>query len=643
MAILLKTASYHGDGAGYAALAAETRFLSYQISQEFNRPAIATIILNDVDGTMIRKYTPLESACYVGPGKAQIEDPTGTPVFQGRIVDASRRDDGKTVLIAEDWLSELNEERIDYDMREDLDGAGLRGSTLASVIGATCYPVYKVGAVKRVYDRIGGAGWAVGQWDGKYLIFPNSMVGNQTIGIGPYSDTVAPAIDSETGDYTDCWADDSDWHNMQSWTTGDFTVEYKFRIYVPRSTKLVSISAARVKCTYYSNNDVTPCWVEFYNHFTTAYIKVSNLATDATWHTTTWTIPGQYVTAAILTDANGEMWIRFSMDYPGALVQLVIDKIEVEVDVVTTGYSSVVTIVETAANTLIEGTDLTLTGEGLWEGCPYCIAKRIYKHIDFGEAVPGTLVTNGDALLELTCAGNIEHTTGISTRHYTKRTRLEIIKDLAEVDRAVFWIPVGTIEVYYKKTFNAGAPTALTDAMILSWAAGEYDYKPMRNECSVYGIRIGDEQVEATSSDATSITTYGRTRTQIVNDSGVICEVDASALGASIVAKDKDVKMNIEAELQGLNTTFKLGTEVAITSTILNLDGNGEADYFVVTKWVYDSRSWRTMIELKPRGTVGFTERAVFGQNIRTSMEQTKAHGIDIVSPDLTTHSWTNP
>ena len=170
----LQVQSYNNGGAAYNAEAEETAFLSYRIVHRFNEPAEAIITIADPTGTKAQKYNVDANDVYIGPGKVTIEDPDATDVFYGRIMRAEADTVARTVtLYAEDWLSQLNEEQILYDMREDLDGSGLRESTIYPDIGDTdgngVYPAVTTGiGGAHIYDN--RMSWAADLFNNMYLV-----------------------------------------------------------------------------------------------------------------------------------------------------------------------------------------------------------------------------------------------------------------------------------------------------------------------------------------------------------------------------------------------------------------------------------------------------------------------------------------
>jgi hypothetical protein len=357
-------------------------------------------------------------------------------------------------------------------------------------------------------------------------------------------------------------------------------------------------------------------------------------------YTVTWTLPTDWETTAV----NGQTyyWVRVNMITAIPVIRTT--------PLVTQGW-----VRSGAGNRLKVNTDLSITGLGLWEGCEYSICQEIYKHIDSVET-PGTLITAGDVLSSKTngagaivCASTVEHTSGISARHYQEKTRLEILRDLADMDKAVFWITLGGTTLTWKSTFNDGAPTALTDASVLSWRMGEYDYSGMVNEYHVYGIRIGDEQIYFDTDDVSdpgsdSKSTYGATRSKVYSSGGLVNIPDAMSLGDSMVERDEDAQLFLRAEITGNTataahaTTLKLGSEVSITSTYLGLT----AEKYIVSNWAYDSTTHITTLRLHPRvSQLGLRGHDFTGEGMRNFTERTVEREGEAYHPDLTSHTVT--
>lgn len=558
---------------------------------------------------------------WLGPGKVTIEDPDETDIFYGRIMKAEATADERTrtlTLYCQDWLSQLDEKQITYDMREDLDSdddtgkQGLRESTLhADADNATIIDVaYNDGGGPDKYYLYDDArSWDADEFNGMYVVLSNKMAGKKKWRFYPYDSSDSGGI-TYTDDVEVLWVDDNG--TEVAFDNADFTLDYVFRIYLGHDTPSnfyvhSSITGGRVFARWM----VTDAGVGNHSHVqiddkTDGWLEFALLEEDDHFKRTTWEVTPTDLSKII--DANGIATVRFDMDRVGGNTTISLTFLYIEIDTETTGYSTAILINDTLdlnahggkVNCLEVGTDMTAAATRVWEAVPYCIAKLIFKHIDSAEG--GTLITGGDDLVTLTCAATIEHTSGISTRQYVGKTRLQIAKDLARQDRAHLWIPLGSTTVTYKSTFNDGAPETLTDTDVNSWQSTR-DYATLANEATVYGMRIGDNRLSSTYTDTTSEATYGATRTKVTSDTGLVSEYDTLARATALVNQYKDIQQILNCTIRG-NTataahgkTLVLGDEVEITSTHLGLS----SAVYIVQRWAYDSRSNMTTLLLHPR------------------------------------------
>ena len=114
----LMVSSYNNGALDWNAEAEETALRSYTIDHRLNAPAQCNIILADPTGAILRKYNADANDVYLGVGKITLEDPTATDVFYGRIKRAVANTAERTVTLeCVDWLDQLDEEKITYDMR----------------------------------------------------------------------------------------------------------------------------------------------------------------------------------------------------------------------------------------------------------------------------------------------------------------------------------------------------------------------------------------------------------------------------------------------------------------------------------------------------------------------------------------------
>ena len=601
----LQVAPYN-NGATTWTEAEETAIISYKITHRLGSPAEAEIILSDPTGVIARKYNVDANDVFVGPGKITIEDPTATDIFFGRIMRAEANTDARTVtLYCQDWLSQLDEEQITYDMREDLDGSGLRESTLLpdydDTDGNGIIPAFFAGVLTYVYDHH-GLGWAHDQFANMYFVLSDRMAGNITVKTGPYAcaatSTGPPmAVETFTNDVGDLWTEDTDHYNATDFSA--FYVDMNFRVWCPdSSTWYQSTRDNTCKVTMTYKGSTAGGTLQLWNGGTFDTLGLVP-GTGNTITKTTFGIPNNLL--ATMFDANGEVIIRYNESTAGG-GGVLIYFIEVECGFVTIGYSgaTAITLVDNG-NRLAVAVRFDTDAYKVWSCLPYSITRPIYKHIASDET-PGTLITAGDTMETLTCAATIEHTSGTSTRQYKDQTRLQILQDLARQDKAEFFIPLGTTTVTYKSTWNDGAPTALTDTDVNSWKS-TFDYGKLANEFNIYGMRIGDRQLYSNVTDATSILKYKATRSRTERGSGLVSEHDTLAYGTALVAQYKDVQQILTTTIRG-NTakvahpkTLVLGDEVSITSTYLGL----AAAKYIIQNWSYDSTADMTTLLLHPR------------------------------------------
>ena len=441
--------------------------------------------------------------------------------------------------------------------------------------------------------------------NGMYLVLGAGMAGDHSWRTGPYAETVTPSaapmlVDLFVGvnpdDIQDLWSEDTDYHSLSD--TADWTVDYSFKSWVPDSDFFVSCSGARVHIQYGEAGDSFDISMELYNGG--GYDSIGRVIGDAlsTRFEKTIEVPAHLL--ATMFDADGVVKVRLNCaEATGGTIRVYY--IHVEIDTSTEGYSTPIAITDGETYRLTVGTDLSADATKVWDGVPYAIAQPIYKHID-SEETPGTLITDGDIMEALTCAATIEHTSGISTRQYKDKTRLQILQDLAQQDKAELWLPLASTTVSYKSTWNDGAPTALTDTDVLSWRS-VFDYTKLANEFNIYGVRVGDTELFSNVTDATSIAKYKATRSQTRKGVGLVSEADTLAYGTALVAQYKDVQQILTATIRG-NTataahpkTIVLGDEISITSTYLGLT----ASVYIIQSWAYDSKNNMTSIVLHPR------------------------------------------
>ena len=613
--------SPYNNGAGTWTEAEETAIVSYRLTHRLNAPCEAWITISDPTGVKARKYNVDANDVFVGPAKIYIEDPNGTDIFYGRLMRATANTGSRTVeLYCQDWLSQLNEEQITYDMRERLSGdlgggTYLRASTIASDYDDTdangIAPANNVAGTFYVYDKSGIL--TADAHNGMKMMLLDGMAGEIQVKTGPYTYTAndsdgAMDVDMFIGvdpdNIRDLWVEDTDYYSCSD--ASDYTVDFNFKTWVTDSAFYVasSITGARVYITYGGFADSFDVSLELYNGAT--YDTIGRIIGDSalTVFKQTFDIPDNLL--AGMHDANGEAIVRINVaEATGGTGRVY--HLKLEVDASTTGYSTAIAITDGETYRLTVGTDLSADATKVWDGLPYCVAHEIYKHID---SAHGTLITDGDTMQIISCAATIEHTSGISTRRYEDRTRLEILQDLAQQDKAEFWMPLGTATLYYDDTWDDNpVDETLTDADVNS-IISTFDYNKQANEVTAYGMRIADRQLQSTYTDAASVLKYKQTRTRTVRSSGLTAETDTLARATALVNQLKDVQQMLTVTIAG-NTataahlkTIVVSDEITVTSTYLGLSAA-----YIVREFQYDSKNNETTLTLHPRVSVTGLQR----------------------------------
>jgi hypothetical protein len=597
--MILNIQSYNNGGTVYNAMAEDGNIIGFTLTHEFNEAARATITLRDPTGAVMQTYNDDANDVYIGAGRVELESPDTTDIFHGRVLKAVADTRERTVTLhCEDWLNQLKDEKIKYDMREDLDGAGLREYYVAADYdNADAQGILlarNTAGAKYIYFK--GLTFANDQWNSYYLIFLHSMAGDINVKTGPYALTCdASTVNAFTNDIGDVWTEDTDRHTASD-VGGTWSNIWSFKVWTPDSSSwYVSCSGARINVIIGLGSDVN---VQLYNGATYDELD-NNIGTAGTAIIKkTFVVPDNLLSG--MFDANGEAKVKFEDADDGAMYTYFV---ELECDFVTTGYSTATPITDTVASgtKLRTDTDFSADATKVWQGLPICIAQPIYKHIDSAET-PGGLITDGDDMATIVCAGTVEHTSGISTRQFIDMSRFEILQQLAEQDKANFWITLGGKTLTWKSTWNDGAPTAMTDATVIAWSSN-FDWDTVYNEYHVIGARIGDEQLQVYTEDLTvdpgddSQAKYLANRTKVLRATGLVSEYDCEQTGSNLVERDEDVQQILGCALVGLDSTYRLGTEVSITSTYLNL----AAAKYIVSGWSYDSRAHETRLRLHPR------------------------------------------
>jgi len=626
----------------------ETQFRSYTIEHGFNKPARCIITLNDPDGSLMRKYNCDTNDVYLGVGKLTLEDPDDTDIFYGRIKRVTANSKDKTcILECYDWLDQLDEEIITYDMREKLSG-NIRQSTITSdyddTDGLGIKPAHWLGAGSHIYDK--NDFLTVDAHNGQKLVFTTGMAGSRTWSAGPYQCTHSAgegAGDFQSNDVSDVWVDNTDscvcWDDDEDWTS-DFDVKIFVGHNTPSNLYIHdSVTAASVDITHQFKDDSgedSLCEVQIYDMSAAAYVDIGYLdpydtARGSIYTRTSIQIPDH---ALDCVDASGIAKIRFNVTRGAGTTYLYISYCMFNITCETTGLSTVYSIFDGETYRLsISDINFTAAATCLWDGIPYCITEPIYLHF---ESATGPIL-GGDSVVTLTCGvANVENTTGVSTTQFKDKTRLQIARSLATQDASVFWITLGGSTVTYKKTFGADT-MQLTDGKVLSWES-LHDYGTMFNSFKVYGVRIGDYEIYQLSENAASKTKYLNTKSKVLRGS-YVSDADAAAVGTALAARENEVSQMVGCTIYGNTitaahaTTIKLGEVVEITSSYL-WPAAAAKDY-IVSHLTYDSDSNTTHLTMYPKASTG--DRTIeFPNPTIDSIKQD--HQTEKYVPDPVTH-----
>jgi hypothetical protein len=362
----------------------------------------------------MQKYNADANDVYLGVGKITLEDPTGTDIFYGRIKRVTGNSAEKTVVLeCYDWLDQLDEKQITYDMREKLNG-NTRQSVIMSDYENTdangISPASNIGGTFYVYDH--DIGLTANAHNGMKMILTAGMAGTKSWSSWPYQETVTPSaapmnvdlfVGAGADDISYLWSHDGEYHSLSD--GADFFVVYDFKAWVPDSDFYVasSITGARVKMKYRAGTSfVVTLQVNSGGYVVLDELDQNTAATDG-WGT--FEIPTSLL--AGMFDANGVANIKVDVA-AGTGGTIRIYYIELEIDTTTTGHDTAISITDGETYRLTVGTDLSADATKVWDGLPYCVAQEIYKHIDQGEE---DRLIQGDSIVALTAAAKHKHQT----------------------------------------------------------------------------------------------------------------------------------------------------------------------------------------------------------------------------------------
>lgn len=610
MATVCKTASYTYNGTteigALDSLATESYFLNYGWTHRFLYPSIVVVSLDDKDGQATQKYKhPTQSGLnwttYLGSGRITIEE-DGVKVFDGRILDGfTEGEPGTFRIVCVDWMSQLGDSLAHYDTREDLNGSGLRESTLLGDndnSGSNRYAVYYAAGDSSLYDDT--MSWTVDEWDGYHLVFSHKMAGSFTQTVFPHEEVVtasnAPMLtDTPANGEENLWEDDSNKHWMRDSSGDDYYVVYDFLTMI-KSSLLSSLTSVELHLSGNCLAGVQEVGVYIYDVTNTTWRAIGSFGptgSSNSWEYRSFNVPGRYL--ADIATSSGVVQIKLDVvddAASGSDLNLFVYYLALEVTAEMTGEDTAYEIDSNGTNYVkIDSTDL----RDIWQDCPYSIVDKISTHVN-------PLVTAYDPLKTLTTS--VESTAKYLARHHAEQKPLAILRDWARSVGAVFWCKLdsGDPQVKWQVTWTPTDPAVntLTDSDVLDWDT-KREWKPVFNEYHLSGIRVGDSQLYYDTSTAgtdpgdDSKDHFGVTRAKFISNPGIYTEQDAKDVGAALVERDEDMQFILVATIAGLSS-LRLGDHVEVTSTYLGISG---VDYWVV-QFKYDSELYETHLVLHP-------------------------------------------
>jgi hypothetical protein len=364
--MVVKIASYNDGTTSYNAEVEETKWTDYRIIARLNECAEAVITLADPTGSLMRKYNVDANDVFIGPGRLTIEKPAGTDIFDGRVLKALG-DSGSATgrLLCKDWLSQLEDPIVTKDMREDLDGSGLRESGLKPHVDSVVYvgPVYTSGADYYMFDD--DMDWDVDEWNGKYLVLASAVAGKQTISTGPYNhgiDDQAGGGVTDDGNVENTWVADGSVHTMSQDADFYFRVLYRFRINVFDGTlsSWSDVTGVNVVIDASLENSgvnllahsATVASVRVYNNDTGFYESIGTIdsqSAEVSIKRYSFAVPKEKLDSLDTGAGDGVLYadIRVYCTSAGSGTVFKVDKIAYELETFTLGHSAAILIEDT--------------------------------------------------------------------------------------------------------------------------------------------------------------------------------------------------------------------------------------------------------------------------------------------------------
>jgi hypothetical protein len=643
-----KTAYWEGTGhLHYSTLTSEPKFLYYSWRHRFFQPALVVVTLDDAGGAATQKYKVDPGASptttYLGSGRLTIEE-DGSKILDLRILDALPDiKNGLLQLLCEDYMSQLKEPLCQYDTREDLNGSGLRESTVTAIQGGSLPHVYTDSG--KYYMADNAMSWAADHWNGGAgtfkVLFSGKMAGSHTITVHAYDETVNPATSPMTTDDPAQGEDNVYYdapytcHTLED--AGDasdqtFDVTYAFRpigtkFYSGAENLITSVTAMRWKVIWSLEVTAIPAAKDISVAMGPTDYTVGHSWGDAglfeqTWkgvaatgylqkRTTTYIqAPYQHEECAIYHAAGGTGQAAFIIVVNTgasacATVKLRVYQVLCEVTLNSNAPTKHYLINDTYTQVLEVESSLDYDGGDIWEGAPYSICQKISNHIN-------PLVTAYDPLMTL--ATSVDATDVYLARHNSEQSPLGMLTEWARDVGAVVWCYLdgsGNPTVRWKTSWTppgAGYAT-LTDSNVLQWDPRQ-EWDPVSNEYHILPMRgspDSDTYVNSglftTDPGSDSKALFGLTKARFLSNQNIYTKKDATDLAGVLVERDEDMQLVLVAYIAGRlvysgGSTFdvRLGDYVQVTSALLNLSAVG---YWVVD-FNYDMLADITKLTLHP-------------------------------------------
>lgn len=619
---VLKVIGWIKGSLAYGSEETETNFVDYALTAGVNGSASATIEIADPDGTRMQKYFS-DSTMFIGQGKVTIEHPAATDVFIGRIqsgwYDSVQQ---RLILECEDWSCQFKDQRIKYDMGEDLDGAGLRISYAQAdpdsgvFVGAS----YTTGANYYLYDD--DMSHVANEWDDYYIAFLAEMAGTKVITVGPYAEAVTSSgdgleTDNFTNDIEDLWTDDANRHLLiDSANVDDWYVVYDFRTIAPYGSLYNSgPDAIQLNITYHCYQGRFAVWnVYVYDHNAPAWVHIKTLDPgEGGIVRTTINIPKEYIAKGYAIDSDTCAHIKIQCVDPSAAgTAFSLFHLTLSTTLVMDGTLALPQIITTAANNY--KVDTNLFALGIYEGCPYKVIRKIKNRIN-------EIVTDNDRVEVMTTS--VDATDGFSTAQFLEKTAYEILDQLAVSDGAHWFVTLGTKELTWDDVSVAPASAGtLTDASIIGWNA-EIDIKRCFSRWHIYGRNEvywdTHDSVPFPGNACESETNIVRSNMKKLQS--VSSDYEAQVLGDYLTYKtEKNRYPIITAILSGFSA-YRIGHGVMVTSTAMNINA-----LHYCTHFNYDSKLDMTTLILQRQNPYGYHDDVDLGAALRGMIESKDFH-----------------